>query len=94
MSYLSGMRYTREPEDLLERELINHCVSHKTSFLSAKLLEEEHQLKVCQSNAGFYLGCWDPYTMEPISRDSQYFPTQLAALEALESRCWEQRMDP
>lgn len=92
MGCLDTMLFTREPEDLLEKELVNHCVSHKTSFLAAKLLEEEHQLAVHQSPAGFYLGSAD--RRGPISRDSQYFPSADAAEAALDGRCWKQRMDP
>lgn len=89
---LEHIKLTREPADIVERELLNHCVCHKTSFLSAKLLEEEHQLTVCQSAAGFYLGCWDE--QGPVSRDSEYFPTAAAAQEALDNRTWTQRLDP
>ena len=88
---LDNMRYTREPADVLEQELLNHCACHKTSYLAAKTLEEDHALTVCQSGAGFYLGCWDE--SGPVSRDSEYFPTSEAAQEALDNRSWEQRLD-
>ncbi len=92
MDALSLITYTREPKDLLERELLNHCICHKTSYLAAKCLEEEHRLTVCQSDEGFYLGCWNK--MVPVSRDSEYFLTAEAAQEALDNRSWEQRLDP
>lgn len=92
MGCLETMSFTRPPQDLLEKELVNHCITHKTSFLAAKILEEDHPLTVCQSGAGYYLGCWDE--QGPVSRDSQYYPTKEAAQADLDGRCWEQRMDP
>lgn len=92
MGCLDTIRTTREPQDLYEQELLNHCVCHKTSFLAAKTLEEDHELKVYQSGAGFYLGAWDE--SGPVSRDSDYYPTREAAQAALDSHTWIQRLDP
>ncbi len=91
MSAMENIRLTREPEDILERTLLNHCITHKVSFLAAKFEAEDHPLTVCQSGAGFYVGCWNQEG--PVSRDSEYFPTREAAQEALDNRSWEQRLD-
>jgi len=91
MSALDNIRLTREPVDILEKGMLNHCVCHKISYLAAMILEEEHELTVCQSDAGFYLGCQDD--SGPVSRDSGYYPTAEAAQEALDNRSWEQRLD-
>lgn len=90
---LAKMRLSREPEDLVEQELLNHCLCHRTSFLCAKLLEEDHPLQVLSTPAGWYLGVW-PVGGEPYSRDSEYFPTQEEAQEALNHHAWTQRLDP
>ena len=92
MSALTKMRYTRELQDALERELINHCVCHRTSYLCAAVLEEDHELKVHQSGGGWYIGVISD-TGEPLSRDSEYFPLEVTAQEALDNRSWEQRLD-
>jgi len=84
---LDKIRVTRQPKDLLEHELLNHCVCHKTSFLAAKILEEDHELSVCRTSA-YFIGVY------AVSRDSQYFATEKEAQEALDNRSWEQRMDP
>lgn len=94
MGCCDSVKLSRPPRDAYEREMLNHCLSHRTSYLSAVLLEEEHALTVCQSGAGFYIGCNDAETGEPISRDSQdYYPTREAAQEALVNRTWTQRLD-
>ena len=92
MTALANMTVTREPADVYERELINHCVCHKTSFLCAKMLESDRELKVHQSGAGWYIGVKDE-DGTPVSRDSEYFPSEAAAQEALDNRQWEQRLD-
>lgn len=93
MGCITSIRLTRPPSDLLEAELFNHAITHRTSFLCARWLEEEHPLQVLQTPAGWYLGVW-PEGDEPYSRDSQYFPTKEAAEQALEQRTWTQRLDP
>ncbi len=93
MSALTNMTLTRPPLDLLETEILNHCIAHRTSFLCAAVLEEDRELKVHQSAGGWYIGVVED-TGDPSSRDSQYFPTQGAAQAALDARNWEQRMDP
>ena len=51
------------------------------------------QLQVLSSNAGFYLGTFDEEG--PVSRESlEYFPTELAAQDALENGTWTQREHP
>ena len=54
-------------------------------------------LKVMYSAAGWYIGTTYHGRGEYMaagSRDSQYFPTEEAAAEALASGEWEQRMYP
>ncbi len=92
MSALTNITTTRRPADLLEEELLQHCVCHKTSFLAASTLEEDHALAVHQNGSGFYLGCTSEW--RPGFRDSEYFATQEVAQAALDNRSWAQRMDP
>jgi hypothetical protein len=92
---LENLGMTRPPADLFEMELLNHCVCHKTSFLAAAEFEEDHELRAYSSAA--HEGMWYLGVVEdgvPPYRDSQYFPTEEAAREALLNRNWEQRMDP
>lgn len=72
--------------------LAAHCARNRISFLAAQWLQREFPLTVCQSNAGFYLGCEDDEG--PVARDSEYFPTREAAQAALDSGEWCQRMHP
>lgn len=75
--------------------LISHCVAHRTSFLAAKILQEDHEISVCQSGAGYYVGANDAKTGEPVARDSmEYWPTQAEAQLALDERSWTQRLEP
>ena len=90
---LDEIKLSRPPVDLVEQELLNHCICHKTSFLCAAQLEEEYQLKVHSSGAGWYLGVVDE-RRGPVSRDSEYFPSAEDAQKALDNRSWEQRLDP
>ena len=93
MGLMNNLKTTRPPADVVEMEFLNHCLCHGTSFLSAKLLEEDRVLQVCQNAAGIYLG----YMADtgPASRDSaEYFPSREAAQEALDNHDWTQRMDP
>ena len=93
MGLMDSLKTTRKPVDIVEMELLNHCLCHGTSFLSAKLLEEDHVLQVCQDATGIYLGYMDD--TGPISRDSdEYFPNLGAAGIALANHDWVQRMDP
>lgn len=97
MSALTNITTTRPSKDVLEEELLNHCVCHKTSFLCASQREEDRELQVLTST-----GCWVrrwyigavAEGSRPATRDSQYFPTQETAQEALDNRSWIQRMDP
>lgn len=90
---------SRDPTDFFEKEMLGHCFVHRTSFICAKYFEEERELKVLQSAAGFYIGTragieegYNPG--EPISQDSQdYYPTHEEALHALVDRTWVQRLD-
>ena len=84
---LDKIKVTRQPADLVEQELLNHCICHKTSFLCAARLEEDRQLVVCKTSS-WYLGVYG------VTRDSQYFGTEVEAQEVLDNRSWEQRMDP
>lgn len=98
MSTLGKYNISRAPVDFFEKEMIGHCMVHRTSFICAKYLEEERVLKVCRSGAGYYLGCVagieDDIPGEPLSRDSQeYYHTYEDALHALEERTWTQRLD-
>jgi hypothetical protein len=93
MGCLENMKANRQPADLVEAELLNHCVVHRTSFLCASRFEEDRVLRVHRSGAGWYLGVVED-TGEPVSRDSQYFFNQAAAEAALKERTWIQRMDP
>lgn len=95
MGCCDSVQLSRPPRDAYEREMLNHCLSHRTSYLCATILEEEHLLAVHQSGAGFYLGVVDPQTGEPLSRDSQeYYPNPESAQIALINRTWTQRLDP
>ena len=76
--------------DKADAALLLECVSKRRSFLAAKLLGEQHQLTVCRSGAGFYLGCTDENG--PVARDSGYYPTGDAAQAALDNHDWEQRL--
>jgi hypothetical protein len=94
MGLMDNLKTTREPTDVVEMELLNHCVCHGTSFLAASEFEEDHALAVHPSSIYadmWYLGVVEsgvyPY------RDSEYFPTQEGAAEALDGRTWTQRMD-
>ena len=98
MNALKNMTYTRPPEDVVERELLNHCGVHRTSFQAAQAFELELPLRIlrifdlhelasvpflgCVSEAGF------------VFQDSQHFLNQEEAESALVNRNWEQRLDP
>jgi len=94
MGLMDNLKTSRPPADVVEMELLNHCVCHGTSFLAAAEFEEDHELRVHPSavHAGmWYLGVVSsgvyPY------RDSEYFPTEELAQEALDNRTWTQRMN-
>ena len=89
---------SREPEDFFEKEILGHCLIHRTSFICAKYLSEERDLQVLQSAAGFYIGCRagmdDEVPGEPLSRDSQdFYSTHEDAMHDLVDRTWVQRLD-
>lgn len=94
MGVLEHMKYTREPTDLVERELISHCLVHGTSFLAASEFEEDHALRVHPSE--IHAGMWYLGVVEvdvPVYRDSEYFPNEEEAQAALNDHTWTQRMD-
>ena len=88
---LSRLKVTRQPQDAAESEALVRCLQDKTSFLAENLLGEKRKLTVCQSGAGYYLGCADEEG--PVARDSGYYPTSKAAQTALDNYSWEQRLD-
>ncbi len=50
--------------------------------------------EVLQSNAGFYIGTYDP-KQGPISRESaEYWPTRAEADDALRTGDWTQKLNP
>lgn len=84
-----------EPVDVRDKLLLNHTIVHGTSFLAAKILEEEHDQIICHSGAGYYIGANDEETGEPVARDSvEYWPTREEAEEALKDKSWTQRLHP
>lgn len=75
--------------------LLNHTIVHKTSFLAAWVLREDHDQQVCHSAAGYYIGAQDDYTGEPLARDSaEYWENEEDAQKALKDRSWTQRLNP
>jgi hypothetical protein len=89
---LKNLKWFEEP-DFFDKGLMNHTIVHGTSFLAAKLLEEDHDQMVCESGAGFYIGCNDAETGEPVARDSvEYWGTREEATEILKNRSWTQRL--
>ncbi len=94
MALMDNLKMSRSPTDVVEMELLNHCVCHGTSFLAASEFEEDHALCVHPSEA--YDGMWYLGVVEhdmPAYRDSEYFPSEEASQEALDNRTWTQRMD-
>ena len=90
---LSKMKVAGEVTDVEMMEHLNHCLTHKTSFLCAMWMKEEHALGVWQSGAGFYIGVWDPSGAG--SRDSEeYWATKEEAQDHLDNREWTQRLHP
>ena len=89
---LKNLKWFGEP-DTCDKGIINHTIVHGTSFLAAKILEEDHDQMVCESGAGFYIGCNDAETGEPVARDSvEYWGTREEAIEVLKNRSWTQRL--
>lgn len=89
---LKNLKWAEEP-DVGDKGIINHTIVHGTSFLAAKLLEEDHDQAVCESGAGFYIGATDAETGEPVARDSvEYWATREGAIEALKNKSWTQRL--
>jgi hypothetical protein len=79
--------------DTYDMGLIVHTIAHGTSFLAAKILEEDHAQKVCESGAGFYIGANDEETGEPVARDSvEYWGTREEAQASLDNKSWTQRL--
>lgn len=57
-------------------------------------VQQQRELEVLESAAGFYLGTFDP--MEgPVSRDSEeYWATREKAETALTTNLWKRRLNP
>lgn len=54
----------------------------------------EYELQVLESQAGFYIGTYDP-AEGPVSRDSmEYWPTRQLAEQVLETGNWTRRDNP
>jgi hypothetical protein len=72
------------------------CCTHLGEcYLAKRWCDVSMEPAVCQSGAGYYIGCTDPETGEPISRESvEYFPTAEAAQAALDAGTWTQRSHP
>lgn len=89
---LKNLKVAGDP-DTLDMGLLNHTIAHGTSFLAAKILEEDHDQMVCKSGAGYYIGANDAETGEPVSRDSvEYWENEEDARQALKDRSWTQRL--
>lgn len=57
-------------------------------------IQQQLELEVLESGAGFYIGTFDPVE-GPISRDSEgYWPTREKAETALATNAWERRLNP
>lgn len=52
--------------------------------------DDTHDLSVCKSHAGFYIGTWSDAD-GPISRESVYYPTREEAAAALSTNTWTPR---
>ena len=67
-----------------------------------KSIGEYSDLKVMRSSAGYYIGTLFTHSSksgypgleEPGTRESQYFPTEVHALQALIDDNWQQRLEP
>lgn len=67
-----------------------HCISNGLFDIN-DALPEEHQVHVCRSANGYYLGRRNEHG-EPISRESvEYWPTRSEAQEAFEDATWTLR---
>ena len=93
LSPYTNMRYSREP-DPGEKVLLNHCLFHNTSYQALVLLREDRELEVRHNSDGWYLGCAVRMHGTLFYRDSEYFESEAAAREALDSHCWTQRLGP
>lgn len=89
---LKNLKVFGEP-DTLDLGLLNHTIAHGTSFLAAKVLEEDHDQIVCQNAAGYFIGAWDEEGC--VARDSvEYWETREEAVIVLRDRSWTQRLEP
>ena len=62
---------------------------NKHSYIAHTFCKEVHELEVCKSAAGWYLG------VKGVSRDSvEYYHSQYAARAALTGCSWTQRRNP
>jgi hypothetical protein len=89
---LNNLKWSDAP-NTQDNGIINHTIVHGTSFLAAKILEEDHDQIVCESGAGFYIGATDSETGEPVARDSvEYWGTREEAVKVLKDKSWTQRI--
>ncbi|MFK4135379.1 Uncharacterised protein [Pseudomonas luteola] len=58
-------------------------------LIAHELMGVKLQLLILKSRAGFYIGTLD--YEGPVSRESEYFPSYNAALNAFETGSWTQR---
>lgn len=95
MGVMDNLKLTREPKDLMEMEMLNHAIAHELSFLSQQdgPLAGCLVLEVCQSAAGYYLGC--QHKEFPVFHDSvEYWATREEAQAAMNNHSWTQKLDP
>ncbi len=79
--------------DLEQKCMLNHCITHGSSFLAVTILGEDVASEVCSSARGFYIGCTDD--QGPVARDSaEYWTTCIEAQKALDDHEWTQRLHP
>jgi len=65
----------------------------KLSIQCLRILGEEHELRVLQSAAGYYIGTLDEFGC-PNSRDSGYYATAEDAQAELDAGTFQARYDP
>lgn len=64
-------------------------------MLAAKHCNQRLELTVLKSNAGFYIGTVDSVYGLPCSRESDcYWPSQVLAQQALDTKIWPQKQQP
>lgn len=74
--------------------LLNTHIANRPSGLLASQTGYQLPIRVLKSAAGFYIGTCLDYE-GPVSRESvEYWPTQSAAIAALQDNTWTQRSHP